>query len=309
MTSDKQSYANPSTRIRPTVVGIGEILWDVFPDGPRFGGAPANFACSVAQLCGGGMDVHLAGGVGRDDLGRRAIELLQTRGVDTSFVSLVDRPTGQVLVELDPAGHASYEFAADAAWDNVACSDKLNQLATRANAVCFGTLGQRSEISRETIQRFLRATRPDCLRILDINLRPPFWNKEIVLQSLELANVLKLNDTELASLADLLGWKSAGDELLDQLMDGFSLQLVALTHGADGAVIRSALGQHSELPGQPIAVADTVGAGDAYTAVLAIGSLNGIPLETINAWAIRVAAFVCSQPGATPHLPDYLHQP
>ena len=294
---------------RPTVVGLGEILWDVFPDGPRFGGAPANFACSVAELRGDGMHVHIASGVGRDDLGRRAIELLRARGVDTNCVSSVDRPTGQVLVELDVAGQASYEFASDAAWDNVAWSNELHQLAARADAVCFGTLGQRSDLSRQTIQGFLRATRPDCLRILDVNLRTPFWNKEILLQSLELANVLKLNDTELAVLADMLGWKRADDELLEQLVDRYSLQLMALTRGADGAVIRSASGQQSDLAGQPAAVVDTVGAGDSYTAALAIGMLSSLPLDTINAWGIRVAAFVCSQPGATPHLPDDLRLP
>jgi len=294
---------------RPTIIGLGEILWDVFPDGAHFGGAPANFACSVAELCGEEMDVYIAGSVGHDDLGRSAIELLNARGVNTSCVSLADQPTGQVLVELDDAGRASFEIAADTAWDNLAASNELHQLASRADAVCFGTLGQRSDVSRQTIQRFLRATRPDCLRILDINLRPPFWNEEIVLQSFELANILKLNDTELAVVADMLGWKGADQELLEQLMDRFSLQLVALTRGVGGALLQSAAGQHCDLPGNPVAIVDTVGAGDAYTAVLAIGTLNGLPLEIINAWANRVAGFVCSQPGATPHLPNHLLQP
>ncbi|MEX0612561.1 MAG: carbohydrate kinase [Pirellulales bacterium] len=294
---------------RPTIIGLGEILWDVFPDGPHFGGAPANFACSVAELCGEEMDVYIVGSVGRDDLGRRAIELLHTHGVNTSCVSLVDRPTGQVLVELDEAGRASFDIAADTAWDNLASSNELHQLAARAEAVCFGTLGQRSEISRRTIQSFVRATRPDCLRILDINLRPPFWNEEIVLQSFELANMLKLNDSELGVVGNMLGWRCAVDELLEKLIDTYSFKLVALTRGADGAVLRSASGQQSDLPGQPVAVVDTVGAGDAFSAVLAIGTLRGLPLDTINAWGIRVAAFVCSQPGATPHLHDHLRHP
>jgi len=293
---------------RPTVVGLGEILWDMFPDGAHFGGAPANFACSVAELCGGEIDVYAVGALGRDDLGRRAIEILQSHGVNTTCVSSVDRPTGQVLVELDEAGRAQFDIAADAAWDNVPWSDELHEVATRTDVVCFGTLGQRSDISRNTIQRFLRSTRPGCLRILDINLRPPFWNKQIVLQSLELANMLKLNDTELPVVADLLGCKGTDGELLEMLLEEFSLQLVALTRGADGAIIRTLSGEQSDLPGQPVAVADTVGAGDAYTAALAIGALKGLPLETTNAWGNRVAAFVCSQPGATPHLPEYLHQ-
>jgi|RhiMetdeSRZDD1v2_1073273.scaffolds.fasta_scaffold544371_1 fructokinase len=293
---------------RPTVIGIGEILWEVFPDGPHFGGAPANFACSVAELARDRLDVYMAGGVGADDLGPRAIEALQLHGVDTSCVAVVGRPTGQVLVKLDEAGRASYEFAADAAWDNVAWSDGLQQLAARADAVCFSTLGQRSEISRQTIQRFVRATPADCLRILDINFRPPFWNEAIVMQSLQAANVLKLNDAELLVLADMLGWSGADHELLQQLVERFSLQLVALTRGAAGAVLLSESGEWSDLPGQPTVVVDTVGAGDSFTAALVIGLLRGFPLATINAWGNRVAAFVSSQPGATPHLPDYLHQ-
>jgi fructokinase len=294
---------------RATVIGIGEILWDVFPDGPRFGGAPANFACSVAELASGQIDVYMAGGVGADDLGRRAIEALQLHGVDKSCVAVVDRPTGQVLVELDAVGQASYEFAADAAWDNVAWSDGLQQLAARADAVSFSTLGQRSEISRQTIQRFVRATPTKCLRVLDINLRPPFWNEEIVMQSLRLANVLKLNDAELSVLAEMLGWSGADHELLQQLVDRFSLQLAALTRGAAGALLLRESGEQSDLPGQPTVVVDTVGTGDSFTAALVIGLLSGLPLATINAWGNRIAAFVSSQPGATPYIPDYLHQP
>ena len=292
-----------------TVVGIGEILWDVFSDGPRFGGAPANFACSVAELARNRIDVYMAGGVGADDMGRRAIEALHAHGVNTSCVAVVDRPTGQVRVELDGAGRASYVFAEDAAWDNVAWSDKLQQLAPRADAVCFSTLGQRSEISRQTIQQFVRATPAKCLRVLDINLRPPFWNEAIVLQSLQLANVLKVNDAELSVLADVLGWRGADLELLQRLVDRFSLQLVALTRGAAGAMLLSRSGEQSDLPGQSTAVVDTVGAGDSFVAVLVIGLLSGLPLATLNAWGNRVAAFVSSQSGATPHFPDYLHQP
>jgi fructokinase len=294
---------------RPLVVGVGEILWDVFPDGPRFGGAPANFACHVAELDTTAIDVHVASAVGRDELGRRAIELLQSRHVGTGCVATRDRPTGSVLVQLDAAGHASYTFAADTAWDNIPWSDELHRLATSADAVCFGTLSQRSETSRRTIQRFVAATRPDSLRILDVNLRSPFWTKEVVLQSLELANVLKLNETELAAVADMLGWNGADDELLQQFLDGFGLHAVALTRGPRGAMLMNASGDCSDLPGQPVTVADTVGAGDAYTAALALGLLRDLPIATINAWGIRVAGFVCSQPGATPRLPVHLREP
>src|SRR5262245_20620544 len=300
---------NLSVMRRATVIGIGEILWDVFPDGPRFGGAPANFACSVAELAQDRIDVYAAGGAGGDDLGRRAIEALYRHGVDAGSVAVVDRPTGQVLVKLDAAGRASYEFAADAAWDNLAWSDGLEQLAARADAVCFSTLGQRSAISRQTMGRFVRATPASCFRVLDINLRPPFWNEEIVLQSLQLANVQKLNDAEHLVLADMLRWSGADLELLQRLMDRFSLQLVALTRGASGAILLSESGEQSDLPGQTTVVVDTGGAGDSFTAALVIGLLSCLPLVKINAWGNRVAAFVSSQPGATPRIPNYLHRP
>ena len=234
---------------------------------------------------------------------------IHLHGVQTSCVAIVDGCTGQVLVNLDAAGGASYEFAAGAAWDNVAWSDGLEQLAARADAVCFSTLGQRREISRQTIQRFVRATLAKCLRVLDVNIRPPFWNEEIVLQSLQLANVLKVNDAELSVLADMLRWSGADHQLLQQLVDRFSLQLVALTRGAAGAVLLSESGERSDLPGQPTVAVDTVGAGDSFAAALVIGLLSGLPIATINAWGNRVAAFVSSQPGATPYIPDYLHQP
>jgi fructokinase len=300
---------NLSMTRRATVISIGEILWDVFPDGPRFGGAPANFACSVAELARDRIDVYAAGAVGGDDLGQRAFEALHLHGVQTRYVSIVDRSTGKVRVKLDAAGRASYEFAAGAAWDNLSWSGGLEQLAARADAVCFSTLGQRTEISRQTIQRFVQATPAACFRVLDINLRPPSWSEEIVLQSLQVANVLKLNDAELLALADMLRWSGADLELLQRLVDRFSLQLVALTRGAAGAILLSESGEQSDLPGQPTVVVDTVGAGDSFAAVLVIGLLSGIPLAKINAWGNRVAAFVSSQAGATPQIPNYLHHP
>jgi fructokinase len=294
---------------RPIIVGLGEILWDVFPDGPRFGGAPANFACSVAELRRGAVDVYVASAVGEDELGSQALELLQQRGVATSCVARLGRPTGTVLVELDAAGRASYTFAADTAWDNIPWSDDLQSLAASADVVCFGTLGQRSETSRRTIKQFVQTTRGDCLRMFDINLRPPFWTSDVVRTSFELANVVKLNDTELANVAGMHGWNGADQELLQRLLDQYALRAVALTRGAAGALLMSASGEQSNLPAQPTTVADTVGAGDAYSAALAIGLLESMPLATISAWGIRVASFVCSQPGATPQLPQHLHTP
>jgi fructokinase len=291
---------------RRCVVGIGEVLWDVFPDGPRFGGAPANFACSAAELAGERFELFMVGAVGADDLGRRAVESLRKHGVDPSYIAVVEQPTGQVLVKFDAAGNPSYEIAVDTAWDNVPSSDALLQLAGRADAVCFGTLAQRSDTTRRTIHALLRATPAWCLRVLDINLRPPFWNETTAIESLNLANVLKLNDVELGALAELLKWKGTERELLRQLMDAFSLQVVALTRGERGALVMASSGESSDSPGESTAVVDTVGAGDAFTAALVVGLLAGLPLAAINTWANRAAAFVCSQPGATPAFPAEL---
>jgi fructokinase len=296
-----------SNSTKPCIVGLGEVLWDVFPDGPRFGGAPANFACSAAEIAGDGADVFMVGAVGPDDLGRRAVDSLREHGVDTRYIAVAERPTGQVLVKFDASGHPGYEIATNTAWDNVPSSDALLLLAGRSDAVCFGTLAQRSDTTRRTIREFIEATPAACLRVLDINLRPPFWSESVVIESLHLANVLKLNDAELAALGDMLSWKGTDFELLRHLMDRFSLDLVALTRGADGALLVASSGETSDSHGQPTAVTDTVGAGDAFTAALVIGLLGGRPLARINAWANRVAAYVCSQPGATPKFPDELH--
>ena len=286
-----------------TIVGLGEVLWDVFPDGARFGGAPANFACSVAGVGGDAVHVCMVSAVGNDELGQRALLELKQRHVDVSFVSQQDRPTGQVLVRLNAEGQASYEYAADTAWDNVAWSDGLQSLAASVDAVCFGSLGQRSDVSRKTIRRFVAATPESCLRILDINLRPPFWNDKTILESLPLANVLKLNSDELPVVASLLNLHGNEQELLRQLQQKFSLRLVALTRGADGSLLLDQSGEFSNLPGQLTQVVDTVGAGDAFTAGMAVGLLKKLTLPDVHLLAARVAAYVCTQPGATPVIP------
>lgn len=285
--------------MQPLLAGLGEILWDVFPDGPRFGGAPANFACHAAALRARAMMVSA---VGRDELGQRGIAALKERGVETQLVEQSQRPTGTVQVSLNAAGVATYEFAANAAWDHLSWSQGLEQLAERIDAVCFGTLGQRSEASRETIRRFVAATRRTALRIFDINLRAPFYDEHVILESLSLANVLKLNDDELPVVARACQF--AGDEtsLMRQLADRFELKLVALTRGPRGAVLFAG-GRTSDQPGVATRVVDTVGAGDAFTATLAVGLLRGDDLDTVNRRACQVAAYVCSQPGATPPLP------
>lgn len=280
------------------IVGLGEVLWDLFPDGPRFGGAPANFACHAAAL---GADSRMVSSVGADPLGADALNALRARGVATDCVSeLADFPTGTVQVTLDGRGQASYEFAADAAWDHLPWSDAVGQLATQTEAVCFGSLGQRGPAARSTIQRFLAAMPAASLRVLDINLRPPFYDDQVILNALQAANVLKLNDEELPIVADVCGLH--GDDLPQQLGQRFQLQAVAVTRGSRGALLYR--GERVwEQEGLPVRVQDTVGAGDSYTAALVLGLLAQLPPAKVNRVACEVAAYVCGQPGATPELP------
>jgi fructokinase len=286
-----------------SILALGEVLWDVFPDGAKFGGAPANFACGCAGLGGPLARVALASAVGGDDLGQRAVERLAERGVDTALVATRDRPTGQVLVCLDAAGRPSYQFIPDPAWDHVPWGESLRTAASEADVVCFGTLGQWADESRRTIRAAVAAARPDALRILDINLRPPYWTPEVVVESLALANVLKLNDEELPILAGLLNVGGEPENVLRAVMARHGLRYAALTRGPNGAVLLAADGRRSETPGVSVAVADTVGAGDAFTAALALGLTHGRGLDAINAWATAVAAYVCTQPGGTPTFP------
>jgi fructokinase len=290
---------------RSTVVGIGELLWDLFPEGARFGGAPVNFACHAAAL---GAGVHAATSVGNDELGRQAVKELQSHGVNADAVAICETaPTGTVQVAVDVAGKAAFTFAPDVAWDHVQWSEGIARLATICDAVCFGTLGQRSAESRETIQRFVGATPAASLRVFDINLRPPFYSEEAIRESLALASVLKLNDDELPILAAMCGAAGSQVEVLAQLARQFDLQLVALTRGPRGAILLRG-GEVSEAHGVPVAVKDTVGAGDAFTAALVLGLLRNDPLDEINRRACAVAAYVCSQTGATPTLPEALRR-
>ncbi|MEZ6063169.1 MAG: PfkB family carbohydrate kinase [Planctomycetaceae bacterium] len=285
----------------PVIVGLGEVLWDVFPTGPRFGGAPANFACASAGLSPAAK-VSMVSGVGRDELGRQARRELQDRSVETTYLAESDRPTGTVHVELDDAGHADYRFADNTAWDCLTWSAVLNDLAAATDAVCFGTLGQRSDASRLTIQQFVKSVPNASLRILDINLRPPFFTGDVILESLALANVLKLNDEELPVVARLCGVSGTDAQIVRTLSETFGLRAVAVTAGAAGAMLLVD-GELRELPGVTVSVVDTVGAGDAFTAATTLGLLAGRSADDILQHAVKVAAFVCTQRGATPAFP------
>ena len=300
--------------IKKTIVGVGEILWDIFPDATKFGGAPANFACSTASLKTIPSQVYLLSAVGNDSLGQKAIQSLKNRGVCSNAIQQNNKATGQVNVTVDQHGIASYEFASDTAWDNLQWSDDLPELAANADAVCWGTLGQRSQASQNVIQKFVSSTKPDCLRVLDINLRTPFWTESLLQNSLPMANVLKCNEDELPVLRKILDIQGDDHAVMLQLQERFSLEMVVLTRGAHDSILvqkteATQTTETSQLPSISTQVVDTVGAGDCFTAAIVLGMLNKMKLHDLHRWACQVSAYVCSQAGATPKIPDNLQQP
>jgi len=288
---------------RPVIVGLGEMLWDIYLDAAHFGGAPTNFACHAAAL---GAEAWLVSAGGADAAGEAALRELARHGVEAGMIQThPGRPTGTVLVTLDSRGQPRYEISAGAAWDEMTWSDGLEVLATRCDAACFGTLGQRSAASRTVIRRFLESMRSEALRIFDVNLRQQYHDATLVRESLELSNVLKLNDEELPVVAGYSGCRSRDREALREISHGYELRLVALTRGARGSILIAGAVEHECAP-PPVVVVDTVGAGDAFTAALTLGALRGLPLEVTHRHAAAVAAFVCSVTGATPDLPERL---
>lgn len=290
------------------VVGLGEILWDLLPEGSRLGGAPANFAVMAGRL---GDRAIIASRVGTDALGHQAREALQALPVESQFLQTdTEHATGTVTVTFDE-GEPKYTIHEPVAWDYLAMTTEWRDLARRADAICFGTLAQRSAASQETIRAFLDETRPQCVRIFDVNLRMPFWSAEVLRSSLGRATILKLNGSELPQV--LLGTgvcphpttSDDPDELLRgarRLLERYPMQLVCITLGAQGSLLvtRNECHRHT---GLAATVRDTVGAGDAFTAALAHYSLEGAPLPVLNEAGNRWGAWVASQSGGMPPLP------
>lgn len=288
-----------------TVVGLGEVLWDLLPAGRKLGGAPANFAYHAQALGARGV---VASCIGTDALGREVTESLERLGLTVAYVTrAADHPTGTVEVKLDERGHPSYTIIENVAWDFIPCTEQLRALARRCEAVCFGSLAQRCPTSRGTIRSFLQHTPPGCLRVFDINLRQHFYDYAVVSDALASATVLKLNDDELPAIGELLGLSGSERDLMEQLATAHDLGLIALTRGDRGSMLLSA-DDCVEHPGFQVDVADTVGAGDAFTAALTVGLLRGLDLERISVAANRLAGFVCTQSGATPPIPAELAQ-
>lgn len=284
------------------VVGIGDLLWDLFPDGERLGGAPANVAVHAAAL---GVPARMVSAVGQDARGREAKAQLAARGVDVRAVAEVaELPTGTVRVTLDASGQPTFEIVRDVAWDAVRFDAAAQAAVGDAGAVVFGTMGQRSPAGKAAIRAAVAATPPDCVRMLDVNLRPLHHDDRLIAESVPLANAIKVNEDELPIVARACG--TGGDTPLAQLTAlavRFGLRLAILTRGAQGAVLVADGTRVVEAPAPRVPVVDTVGAGDAFTATVLSGVLVGAPLAQVVARANEVAAWVCTQPGATPALP------
>lgn len=286
---------------RPLILALGEILWDLLPAGKQLGGAPANFAYHASQL---GADARIVSAVGQDDLGREMLDLLRSRGLDTAQVVIDgEHPSGTVSVLLRD-GHPSYQIHENVAWDFLPTSPELIELAGRADAVCFGTLAQRSDVTRQTIAAVLAALRPTTLCVFDVNLRQHYYDRATIETLLKATDVLKLNDQELPILGKLL---ELGDPVHERLFESSpGLSLIAVTRGAHGSILYSP-NCSFEHPGHAVPhLADTIGAGDAFTAALTIGLLRRQNVNVINDRANRLAAYVCTQPGATPPIPPAL---
>jgi fructokinase len=290
------------------VLGIGELLWDMLPEGPQLGGAPANYTVMAGRL---GDHATVLSRIGQDALGKRALGVLKPFPVNCGELqSDAEHPTGQVTVTLQD-GQPSYAILDPVAWDFFELTESWAAVAAQTDAICFGTLAQRNEQSRRTIQALVSATRPACQRIFDVNLRSPFISAEIVRESLTLATVVKMNDAEVPQILGLIGLPATASlkEGAEQILSQFArLTLVAITRGGEGSLLvgRSEWDEHR---GVPVTVADTIGAGDAFTAALTHYLLRGASLKMLNEAGNRWGSFVASRAGAMPAVsPEVLQQ-
>lgn len=289
---------------RNYVVGIGEALWDILPEGKKLGGAPANFAYHISQF---GLQSQVVSAIGDDKLGKEIVENFQNKGLHT-LIEKVAYPTGTVQVQLEAEGVPSYDIKENVAWDNIPFTDKLKQLAGRTSAVCYGSLAQRNVVSRETIHAFLNAI-PEGkgqYKIFDINLRQGFYTKEILCNSMQRCNILKINDEELVTVSRLFGYP--GIDLQDKcwiLLAKYKLEMLILTCGVNGSYVFTP-GNISFVETPKVQVADTVGAGDSFTAAFIAAILKGKTVTEAHQLAVNVSAYVCTQNGAMPELPENL---
>ena len=279
---------------KKVIVGIGEILWDMLPTGKALGGAPANFAYHAQRL---GEEGWAVSAIGKDPLGAEIMDIVKEKNLH-NIIAVTDKPTGTVQVSLDDKGIPSYNIMEDVAWDNIPFTPDMESLASRADAVCFGSLVQRMG-SRDSVLRFLKATRPEALRVFDINLRQHYYSPELIDESLKISDILKINDEEIRVVARLFGLEGDNTAVCRALIDRYGLKLVILTKGADGSEVITADETIPQKVGK-VKVVDTVGAGDSFTAAFVVAYLRGDSLADAQRLANETAVYVCSCKGAMP---------
>lgn len=282
------------------VVGLGEALWDVLPEGKKLGGAPANFAFHAGQF---GFNSMAVSALGEDELAEETVGQLEEKHLHYRMPR-VPYPTGTVQVSLDDKGVPTYDIKENVAWDNIPFTDEIKDVAENTIAVCWGSLAQRNVVSRESIHKFIDATPADCLKIFDINLRQNFYTKDIIVDSLKHCNVLKINDEELEIISRMFEYPDLSDEEKCRLIIGkYGLQMLVLTCGANGSYVFTPE-ETSFIDTPKVQVADTVGAGDSFTGTFCASVLAGKSVQEAHRLAVEVSAYVCTQNGAMPKLPQ-----
>lgn len=288
------------------VIGLGEVLWDCLPEGKKLGGAPANFAYHAGQFLGSENTIAISA-LGEDTLAEETEEALNQHSLNY-LMPHVPYPTGTVQVTLTGDGIPTYDIKENVAWDNIPFTPQIEEIASRARAVCFGSLAQRNVVSRENIHRFLDKTPKDCMKIFDINLRQQFYSKEVIRESLRRCNVLKINDEELVILGRMFGYPGLDIENKCWLILGkYNLDMLVLTCGTNGSYVFSP-GQMSFQETPKVTVADTVGAGDSFTGSFCASILSGKSIPEAHKIAVNVSAYVCTQNGAMPEVPKDLKE-
>jgi fructokinase len=285
------------------IVGLGEVLWDVLPEGKKLGGAPANFAYHAGQF---GLDTIAISALGEDALAEETVEALKEHNLNY-LMPRVPYPTGTVQVTLAEGGIPTYEIKEGVAWDNIPYTNEMADIAKSARAVCFGSLAQRNSVSRENIRKFLADTPADCLKICDINLRQQFYSKEVLEDSFKLCNILKINDEELVVVSRMFGYDGLDmRQTCEKMVQDYGLKMLVLTCGTNGSYVFTDDGLTSFQDTPKVEVADTVGAGDSFTGSFCACIINGKPVQEAHKTAVAVSAFVCTQNGAMPVVPETL---